>query len=257
MVESLVSIICPAYNSEIYISSMIQSVIAQTYKDWELIIIDDKSTDKTTKIIREWISRDERIELIELSQNAGAASARNQGIKHCKGRYLSFIDSDDLWLPKFLEKSLNLHFSSKDIVFTFTSYKRKNSDLSVNFSSYIVPNTVNFTALLRSGHIPCLTVLIDLKFTGKIFMPDIKMRQDYAFFLRVIQKTGKAYGIKDELAIYRIRPNSLSRNKFLAMKFIYRVYRSEVNLSVICSSYFLIVYGLNGLRKYRGIRSKT
>ncbi len=248
--KELVSIITPSFNSEKYIAQTIQSVQNQTYTNWELIIIDDASVDDTTTIVKKIAAIDLRITLIVLEQNSGASKARNQGIKNAKGNYLTFLDADDIWFPNFIENSINTIKKTK-IPFVFSSYKRSNEELKFVYSDFIVPQKVTYTDILKTNSISCLTAFIDVKKLGIKYMPNILKRQDMGLWLSYLKEIPYAYGIQEPQAIYRIRKNSLSRNKSALIKYQWQFYREVEKLSVFHSAYYMLHWMYRGFMKYR------
>ena len=211
MIKELVSIITPSYNSSKFIEETIASVQAQTYSHWEMLITDDGSTDNSFEIIKKFCKKDSRIKLFSI-KNAGPAVARNNSIKHAKGKYIAFIDSDDLWMSEFLSTSIK--FITKSEGFVFSSYKRCNeTTLKEQYKDFIVPENVTYMDILKTNSISCLTAFIDIEKLGKEFMPEVLYRQDMGLWLKYLKKINYAKGIKETLAIYRIRDNSHSRNK--------------------------------------------
>jgi teichuronic acid biosynthesis glycosyltransferase TuaG len=248
--KELVSIITPSFNSEKYIAQTIQSVQNQTYTNWELIIIDDASVDDTTAIVKKIAAIDLRITLIVLEQNSGASKARNQGIKNAKGNYLTFLDADDIWFPNFIENSINT-IKKTNIPFVFSSYKRSNEELKFVYSDFIVPQKVTYTDILKTNSISCLTAFIDVKKLGIKYMPNILKRQDMGLWLSYLKEIPYAYGIQEPQAIYRIRKNSLSRNKSALIKYQWQFYREVEKLSVFHSAYYMLHWMYRGFMKYR------
>lgn len=246
----LVSIITPAYNSAKYITETIQSVQNQTYQNWEWIIVDDGSTDKTIDIINDFILKDSRIKLIPLNSNSGPSVARNKGIHQIKGQYMTFLDADDIWFPDFIENSIKTIQDSK-IPFVFSSYKRSDEDLNFVYSDFIVPQKVTYFDILKSNSISCLTAFLDISILGKKYMPEIKKRQDMGLWLQYLKEIPFAYGIHQPKAIYRIREHSLSRNKKGLIKYQWQFYRTVEHLSVIHSVYYMAHWMLRGFLKYR------
>jgi teichuronic acid biosynthesis glycosyltransferase TuaG len=253
--SNLISIVCASYNSKNYITETINSVLNQDYKNWELLIIDDCSTDDTFQIVESKAKNDHRIKTFKNITNSGSGFSRNIGIKNAKGNYLTFIDSDDLWDSNFLGTSLNFQIEN-GYCFSFASYRRLNEDLVEILSPFIVPEKVSYKDMLKTGSISCLTAFINIKQLGKNYMPQIRKRQDYVFFLSYLKQIDYAYGIKNVLASYRIRKNSISRNKFDAMKYIWIVYRDIEKLSLLNSLFLMLIYSCNGLKKYYFIRKK-
>ncbi|WP_205780548.1 glycosyltransferase family 2 protein [Mucilaginibacter limnophilus] len=245
----MVSIITAAYNCAPYIQQTIRSVQSQTYENWEMIIVDDSSTDDTLEFVKAEAEKDNRIKYLVNERNLGAAKSRNRGIEMARGKYLTFLDGDDLWLPGFISTSL-IYMKRHDYSFVFSSYRRKDEELNPLYEDFIVPARVNYNSLLKTCPISCLTAFIDIERTGKFFMPDIPKRQDYGLWLSILKKIGNAYGIQEPLAVYRIRKNSLSRNKYKAMLYVWKVYRDVEKINIFYSSYLMVNYVINGMIKY-------
>ena len=249
MINNLVSIITPSYKSEKFISQTIKSVLKQTYQNWEMIIVDDVSPDNSNKIIEWYIKKDSRIKLIKLEKNSGPAITRNAGIKEAKGRYISFLDADDLWLPKKLEKQISF-MNENDIVLSYSSYYSID-EKDRNLGMFITKEQVNYSDLLKTNNIGCLTAIYDTAKIGKLFMPNIIKRQDYGLWLKILKIIGETKGIIEPLAIYRIRENSVSSNKFKAAKYQWKIYREVEKLGLVKSLYYFTYYVYNGIRKYK------
>ncbi|AMC10135.1 glycosyl transferase [Lutibacter profundi] len=246
--SKLVSIITPNYNCEKYIATTIESVINQTYKNWELIIVDDCSTDNSVKIINDFINKDKRIKLIKLSKNSGPAVARNKAIEVSKGSYMAFLDSDDLWFPKFLESSIKVIQNTEG--FVFASYHRYDENLNPYLRDFKVPKRVNYYDILKSNSISCLTAFIDIDKLGKRQMPQILYRQDMGLWLFYLKKIKYAVGIQKPLAIYRIRKKSHSRNKINLLIHQWYFYRNVEHLSTFNSIYYFALWSFYGFKKY-------
>lgn len=229
----------PAYNVSEYIEESIQSVLKQTYKDWELIVIDDCSTDDTVKVIERYLS-DNRIKLVKNVINSGGAGSRNNGIKVAKGRYIAFLDSDDLWTPSKLEKQISF-MSDNNVGFSFSGYSNIDEKGKI-LETLNVPSKVNFKQMLKHNYIGCLTAIYDTQPHGKIYMPLVKKRQDFALWLELLKSFHFAYGVQDCLGFYRIRHGSLSRSKFDAFKYYWRVLRGVGECGYILSLYNLTCY---------------
>ncbi|MGE4346964.1 MAG: glycosyltransferase family 2 protein [Flavobacteriaceae bacterium] len=248
--NSLVSIITPTFNSEKYIQQTIQSVQNQTYQNWEMIIVDDCSSDNTIQIVEEIVKQESRIILIKSDKNVGPAVSRNKGIERAKGRYMTFLDADDIWLEDFIHNSIRT-INETGISFVFSSYKRSDEQLSFVYSDFIVPEKVTYTDILKSNSISCLTAFIDIQTLGKKFMPEVYKRQDMGLWLKYLKEIPIAYGIKQPQAIYRIRKNSLSRKKSDLIKYQWQFYRKVEKLSVISSTYYMVHWAVRGFLKYR------
>lgn len=246
--NNLVSIITPSYNSAQFIEATIKSVQKQTHANWEMLITDDGSSDNSAEIISKITQKDERIKLFKIS-NSGPGIARNNSIKNAKGNYLAFLDSDDLWFPEFLSISLSKIKNSEG--FVFSSYKRCDENtLEEVFKDFIVPDKVNYTDILKTNSISCLTAFIDIDKLGKEFMPEIMYRQDMGLWLKYLKKIEYAIGIQQPLAIYRIRKKSHSRNKKKLLKPQWYFYREVENISFLKSIYYMVMWAINGFIKY-------
>lgn len=252
--NDLISIITPCYNSEEYIEETIQSVLSQTYTNWEWWIVDDCSSDRSVEIIKQF--NDPRIHLIVLENNSGAAVARNVGLNNAKGRFITFIDSDDLWLENFLEKSVEFLTETKEEL-VYASYKRFDENLEPLLDDFIAEDNIDYHRILYNCPIPMLTSMYDSKRIGKVQIPEVDMREDYAMWIEILKKIPKARSIKEPLGIYRIRQNSYSRNKFLILRKQFSVYYRYLKLPLLKSTYYTLHWALNGMKKYEKLRLRT
>lgn len=233
-----VSIITPVYNSEKFLEQCIRSVISQTYESWEHILVDDCSSDNSAAIIEKFLQVDKRIKYIKLDTNSGAGIARNTAIKIAKGKYIAFLDSDDLWHPQKLYLQINF-MNTNNHHFTFTDYDVVNEDGQKISKLIKAKPVVSYKTALYKNPIGCLTVIYDVDFFGKQYMPIIRKRQDYALWLRLLKKT-KGYGLSECLSSYRIGNKSISSNKLDLIKYEWKIYREEEGLSFFMSSFYLI-----------------
>lgn len=243
--EELVSIIMPAYNAEKYISQAIQSVIEQTYKKWELIIIDDCSSDNTLNIVKLYAKKDERIKYTKQSSNYGAAKARNIGIEMSKGDYIAFLDSDDLWRKEKLEKQITF-MKENNLTFTCTYYDKidENSN-SLNIVVKYKKEAV-YNELLKSSP-GNSTVIYNSKKLGKIYARDIKRRNDYVLWLDVIKRSKGIWCLDEVLGSHRIREGSISSKKLKLVKYHWYIYREFENINVFKSIYLVMYWCLKGI----------
>lgn len=243
----LVSIIMPSYNSEKYLSESIESVLNQSFSNFEMIIIDDCSADNSVSVINYYSKIDSRIRLVELFKNSGAAVSRNAGISIAQGRYICFLDSDDLWLPGKLERQLAF-MEQIGAFFSCTAYDK--IDVRGTFLRAVcVPARVEYSDLLKTCSIGCLTAMYDTKYFGKVYMPNIRKRQDLGLWLELLKKTRYAYCLNEVLAQYRVRPDSISSNKFSAAKYQWLLYRDFQKLNLLKSCYYFGHYAVLGLIK--------
>lgn len=242
MTRPLVSIITASYNSAEFIGQTIDSILAQTFADWELLITDDCSTDDTVEIIRNYAARDRRIKWFRLETNSGAGIARNHSIREAQGRYIAFCDSDDQWKPNKLEEQLSF-MRSNGYAFTYTSYDVVDEDGNAVGHVKCRP-MFTYRTLLQDNGIGCLTSIYDRDVVGKAYMPAVRKRQDWGLWLDIIKKTGSAYGLQRSLSIYRDRKGSISSNKLAMCKHNYALYRDVENFSAITSFCLLAFYFL-------------
>ena len=239
MTEDLVSVITPSYNAERTIGTTIESVLQQTYSNWELIIVDDGSTDATAKVVTDYGRRDSRIQFISQATNLGAAMARNHAIRKSKGRFIAFLDSDDVWKPEKL--SCQISFMKKTgFPFTYTLYETIDEAGAVIRAPANLPPKVSYAFLLRACRIGCLTVVYDTHEFGKVSMPLISRRQDYGLWLNLLRKVPFAYCLRISLAQYRITPGSISRNKVKLLKYNYALLRIHQKLPLHKALFYLM-----------------
>lgn len=249
MLKNKVSIITPSYNSSRYISQTIESVLVQTYENWEMIIVDDVSPDHSNEIIEEYAKKDNRIKLIKLEKNSGAANARNEGIQQAVGKYIAFLDSDDIWLPEKLTKQIEF-MHKNEVVLCYSSYfiMDENSKQIGQFN--ISKTKVSYKELLKTCIIGNLTAMYDAEQLGKFYMEDIG-HEDYTLWLKILKKIDNAYGIEKPLAKYRISKKSISSNKIKAATWQWKIYREVEKLSLFESIYYFVQYVYYGVRKYK------
>lgn len=239
MREPLVSVITPTYNSELFISETIDSVRSQTYTNWELIIVDDASTDKTVEILKKYAAADARITYHVLETNSGAAIARNTAIEKALGSFIAFLDADDLWKPEKLSKQLKF-MHSKDISVCFSSYELMDEKgVSLGKMVKALPK-LTYSKMLKSNYVGNLTGIYNAEKLGKVYMPNIRKRQDWALWLTLIKKVGFAYSIAEPLAKYRVREDSISSNKLNLLKYNYAIYRKALKFGPLKSGLYLI-----------------
>jgi len=248
--NNLVSIITPSYNSSRFIEECIDSVLSQTYDNWELLIVDDCSSDNSCEMIRKY--NDNRISLIELEKNIGAAEARNIALRKAKGKHIAFLDSDDLWESQKLEKQISF-METEDIAFSFSTYQPISEDGSRLHSIINAPKIVTYSSYLKNTIIGCLTVVINREKTGDFEMPNIRSSHDMALWLLIMKRGFDAYGFDENLARYRIVSASNTASKWHAAKDVWKVYREIEKLSFFYSSWCFLNYAFNALIKRMNI----
>lgn len=234
----MVSVIMPAYNSAAFILEAIDSVLQQSYPHWELIIIDDASSDSTAVLVEELVAKEPRISLIKNKINIGPGESRNAGIQAAKGDLIAFLDSDDLWLPEKLEVQIKFMQKNK-LVMCFSSYLLMDENGKRNSRWVEALPELTYSKLLKSNYVGNLTALYDARRTGKIYAPKMRKRQDWGLWLSILKKSGPTRGIKEPLAIYRIRKESLSRNKYSLLYHNYKIYRKFLGFGRLKSGFFM------------------
>ena len=245
--NELVSIITPCYNSEDYLDDCIASVLAQTYQNWEMLIVDDNSSDNSCALINSYSKRDDRIKPLFLNENFGPAMARNNAITNAKGKYIAFLDSDDIWLPEKLEVQINF-MKKNNCSFVFSSYSVISDDEKPNYT-ISVPETITYKRYLKNTIIGCLTVMLDKEKFKKIEMPNLRSSHDMALWLNLLKQEKYAYGIAQDLAIYREHKSSNTSNKFRAIYDVWNVYRKHEKLNLFYSIYNFVFYAINAFIK--------
>ncbi len=237
-VRKLVSVIMPAYNCADYIGESVDSVRRQTYQNWELVIVDDCSSDGTFPLIQSYAREDRRIKAYRLERNSGAAAARNKAVDLAEGSYLAFLDSDDLWKPEKLERQLRF-MEEKGSLFSCTAYGKVDGNGNVLDRVVHCRGQYDYELVLKE----CFgnsTVIYNAKEIGKVHGPDIRKRNDFALWLKVIRMAGYAYGLDEVLGYHRVRSGSISYKKSDLVKYQWQVYRKIEKLSCGKSSYLLL-----------------
>ena len=250
----LVSIITPSYNCAKYIGETIESIQAQTFTNWELLITDDCSSDDSREVIQSYANKDQRIKLLVLETNSGAGVARNNSIKAAKGRYIAFCDSDDRWYPDKLEKQLKF-MQDNNCALSYSSYDVCNEDGSI--IGYVeCLKELTKSKILRDNGIGCLTAIYDSNKLGKHYMPSMRKRQDWCLWIDIIQSAGVAKGLQQPLALYRDRANSISSNKKEMLKFNYEVYHTFLKKSPIVA-WSMLMFRFMPYYFYKKIKQKS
>lgn len=255
MKDELISIITPVYNCESLIEETIHCVLNQTYREWELILIDDCSTDNSEKIIKKMMNMDKRIKYFKLEENSGAAVARNKALEMSKGRFIAYLDSDDLWKKDKLEKQVEFMLDN-DVAFSCTDYEKIKEDGTSLKKIIKIPKILDYNLYLRNTIIQTVGVMVDTSKTGKdlLKMPNIRRRQDAATWCQLLKAGFKCYEVPYCLSYYRIVNNSLSSNKIKAIKGTWYLYRNIEKLSFIKSLFCFIGYAFNAVKKRIYIR---
>ncbi|ENP0848336.1 glycosyltransferase family 2 protein [Vibrio parahaemolyticus] len=245
--NAAVSIVMPSYNSANTIIESIESILAQTYKNWELIIVDDCSSDNTWDILSEYSNLYENIHIYRNEKNEGAAVSRNIAINKSQGRFIAFLDSDDLWTEDKLCEQIDFMLTH-GYSFTYTYYTRFNAKGET--TEVAAPNFTTYEKLLYSNVIGCLTAMYDTEAVGKVFMPLIRKRQDMGLWLNILKVTPKAYCLAKPLAYYRA-DSGMTSNKIKVLSYQWKFYRNIVGLGLLKSSYLFVFYAINGIMKHK------
>ncbi len=238
----LVSIIMPAYNCGRFIEESIQSVLAQTATDWELLIVDDNSADHTEAILKPYLAQYPNIRYTRFPENRGAAAARNEAIRQACGRYIAFLDSDDLWTPDKLEKQIAF-MQAQGATFCATGYAKMDEKGRSLHKAMFPPAEMDYRTCLRlSDPIGNLTVMYDQSVWGKFQVPDIKKRNDYALWLRMLRTIPCCVGFPEVLATYRVRESSISSRKLRLAKYHWQLYYEIEQLGLVKSIWYLLCW---------------
>lgn len=242
----LVSIIMPVYNGEKTILGAINSVLDQTYENWELVIVDDCSKDQTYSVVKS--VDDERIKFYQLDSNTGSpTSPRNFGLSVCNGQYVSFLDADDLWEPKKLELQVAVLERGYNIVCSnYSVFVDENWEAPISYRQF--PKEFNFRKMLRGNCIGNLTGIYNRDKLG-IVPQKHQGHEDYIMWLELVKKGGNVYCVQEPLARYRLSSSSVSSDKLRAAKWQWRIYREELELNALVSSYYFSQYALNVVRR--------
>lgn len=249
--DGLISIIVPVYNVENYIEETIACVEAQTYSDWELLLVEDCSTDSSAEVILRSMEKlgDARIRLLRQSANMGAARARNLGLREAGGRYIAYLDGDDLWVPEKLEREL-LFLKEKNAAFVFSGYEFADEQGRGTGKVVHVPETLSYRQALSNTTIFTSTVMFDTEKISRdqLEMPAVKS-EDTALWFRVLRSGYTAYGLDENLVKYRRAGKSLSSNKLEALRRIWNLYRREEGLSVWASARHFCLWAVRAVKR--------
>ena len=255
--NDLVSIITPSYNTANYIGETIQCVLDQSYANWEMIIVDDCSTDNTNEIVKPFLE-DSRIQFFKNETNSGAAVSRNKALKEAKGRWIAFLDSDDLWYPDKLEKQIRF-MEEQGYHFSYTNYNEIDDDGKELGTIWTGPKKIGKTRMAMFNYMGCLTVMYDREYVGLVQIADIKKRNDYAIWVKVIQKCD-VFLLNECLATYRVRSNgsimNRKKNPLTRLKYNYELWRISEKKNVVaslCLTGINLIFGTTKKIRYRKI----
>ena len=245
----LVSVITAAFNAESFIAETVASVQAQSLTDWEMLIADDASTDRTAEIVRALAANDPRVRLIPLEQNGGVARARNAALAAARGRFIAFLDSDDLWLPQKLERQIAF-MAAQDAAVSYTAFRRINEDGSRLGRLVEVPPRLTYAQLLKNTAIATLTGMVDTAKTGPIRMTEAR-RDDFILWLSILKRGFTAHGLQEDLARYRVVTGSLSSKPERSAAWTWSVYRRTEKLGLLRAAWCMAHYGVRAILKRR------
>lgn len=246
----IVSIITPAYNAEKFLSDTISSVQSQTFQNWELIIVDDCSTDNTNVLANDYAKEDGRIKIIKAPKNGGVAAARNIGLEYAQGEYIAFLDSDDLWKPSKLEKQLTF-MKEKGCVLSYTDFQKFNFDDGSLGKVIRCPKKMRANDILKNTAIGCLTVMVDKKQAGEFRMPSLNHTEDNCTWYHILKNTNQtAYNLGEVLSLYRDGNASMTKNKGKSAKQQWQTYRNYFKFSRMKSAYYFSWYAFNAILRH-------
>lgn len=247
MEENKVSIIIPVYNAEKFIGKTIESVLNQTYKNWEMLLFNDKSKDDSLKIIKKYSEKDERIKVIDSKENVGVVVARNKLIEIATGGFIAFLDADDYWREQKLEKQIK-YMKEQNALISCTEYIRVTED-EKEINDIIIKEIITYEDMLKNNYLGCLTVVYNANKLGKRYFKEREKNEDYVLWLEIVKETKIIFGLKENLAFYRVLNNSRSSNKIEAAKDRWNVYRKVERLSLFKSIYYFLQYVIRALKK--------
>lgn len=248
MNQPLVSVITPVYNAADWLEKTIRSVLDQTWPDFELILIDDGSEDDSVAIIGQFMSVDKRIVLLQQKKNKGVAAARNKGLLQARGRYICFLDADDLWLPHKLEHQLS-YMQANGCRLLCSPYTKINREGEIKGNTIVVPPLITYKDLLSSNYIPCLTAIGESTILKQFKFKKVG-HEDYLFWLEILSRGYVMHGSSGEVGLYRVRNDSISGNKIKAIQYQWAIYREHLKFSLLRSIYYFLNYSIKGVYKY-------
>jgi len=242
-----VSIIVPMYNAEKFIGKTIESVLAQTYQNWEMLIMNDVSTDNSLAIVSMYAKKDERIKIVNTEKNVGVVKGRNFLIDLASGKYIAFLDADDYWHNEKLEKQIKF-MKEKNASISCTEYTRvKENEEKIN--DVIIKEEISYNDMLKNNYLGCLTVIYDAKKIGKRYFKELEKNEDYVLWIEIVKDVNTIYGLKENLAYYRVLDNSRSSNKVKTAKVRWEIYRKIEKLSLLKSIYYFLHYAIRAVLK--------
>ena len=247
MDKEKVSIIVPMYNAEKFIGKTIESVLSQTYENWEMLIMNDVSTDNSLAVVNEYAKKDDRIKVVNTEKNMGVVKGRNHLIDLANGKYIAFLDADDYWHSQKLEKQIQF-MKEKNAGISCTEYTRvKENGEKIN--EVVIKSEISYTDMLKNNYLGCLTVMYDVEKVGKRYFKELEKNEDYVLWLEIVKDVKTIYGLKENLAYYRVLDNSRSSNKVKTAKVRWEIYRKIEKLPLLKSIYYFMHYAVRAVLK--------
>ena len=247
MEKEKVSIIVPMYNAEKFIGKTIESVLSQTYKNWEMLIMNDVSTDNSLAVVNEYAKKDDRIMVVNTEKNMGVVKGRNHLIDLANGKYIAFLDADDYWHSQKLEKQIQF-MKEKNAGISCTEYTRvKENGEKIN--EVVIKSEISYTDMLKNNYLGCLTVMYDVEKIGKRYFKELEKNEDYVLWLEIVKDVKTIYGLRENLAYYRVLDNSRSSNKVKTAKVRWEIYRKIEKLPLLKSIYYFMHYAVRAVLK--------
>ena len=244
----MVSVIMPCYNMERFITDTIHSVVNQTFVNWELLVVDDASTDGTVELVKALCEKDDRIHLSVNSEHSGIAKTRNRCIKQAKGRFFAFLDADDLWHPDKLQRQISF-MQERQMGFSYTAYDLIDEEGKPLGKTIKTAGDLDYEAYLRNTIIGCSTVMVDTHKVCRVVVPDFRTSEDAATWLDILKHGFVAYAFEQPLTSYKIRRKSASSNKFKASADLWSVYRQNEKLPFLKAACCFLCYVFNAIKK--------
>lgn len=249
--DELVSVIMPVHNDERFLNDSIPSVLSQTYKEWELIVVDDCSTDSSPEVIEAYCGKDPRIRCFKTERASGTPTLpRNIGIENARGRFIAFLDSDDRWISTKLEKQVSLFGERDNVLIVYSNYRKMDAEGNIHHGQVKAPEWTDYQRLLKGNVIGCLSAMYDTSKVGKRFFPYCG-HEDYVLWLSILKEGGVAYNTNTIEALYRVRNSSVSSNKLRAMRWQWNIYTNIEKLGCLRSLYYFSNYAIKALNKQR------
>ena len=247
MDKEKVSIIVPMYNAEKFIGKTIESVLSQTYENWEMLIMNDVSTDNSLAVVNKFAKKDARIKVVNTEKNMGVVKGRNHLIDLANGKYIAFLDADDYWHSQKLEKQIQF-MKEKNAGISCTEYTRvKENGEKIN--EVVIKSEISYTDMLKNNYLGCLTVMYDVEKVGKRYFKELEKNEDYVLWLEIVKDVKTIFGLKENLAYYRVLDNSRSSNKAKTAKVRWEIYRQVERLPFLKSVYYFLHYAVRAVLK--------